>query len=430
MTTVDHHLLHASLRDPVLSVPVFHTSVMSRYPDAISFAPGAPNPAFAEHFDATAHVERFLEHLRADEGLSDAAARTALYEYGPGKGLVTGLIAEALRRDFGLATPRGGVVVTVGAQEAMLLLLRALRRDADDLFAAVDPCFIGFSGAARLVDAELVPVAEVDGGLDLDGLARACADARSRGKRVRALYVAPDHANPSGTVLDLATRRRLLDLAEAEDFLLVEDTTYAFTAEPGAALPMLKQLDTTGRVVLLGTFSKIALPGARVGYVVADQPVRRDGATGLLADDLAALKGMISLHTPAVGQAVVGGMLLAHGGSLVELGRPKAELYRRNLRLLLAALEREIVPGDGLPAVTWNRPTGGFFVRMRLPVKADARLMETSASKYGVLWTPMSQFHLAGAGTDEIRLSCSFLTPEEIEEGVRRLADFLRGLGG
>ncbi|WP_325118689.1 hypothetical protein [Streptomyces sp. GMR22] len=86
---------------------------------------------------------------------------------------------------------------------------------------------------------------------------------------------------------------------------------------------------------------------------------------------------------------------------------------------------------DGEPpaGVSWNRPAGGFFVRLRLPVRVDAALLEVSASKYGVLWTPMSQFYLDDSGDNELRLSCSYLDPAHIEEGTVRLARFIRDCG-
>lgn len=76
----------------------------------------------------------------------------------------------------------------------------------------------------------------------------------------------------------------------------------------------------------------------------------------------------------------------------------------------------------------WQRPAGGFFVRMRLPVPVDTALLELSAARYGVLWTPMSPFWIGGGGDNELRLSCSYLTPERIREGATRLARFLAGL--
>ncbi|MEU5716253.1 PLP-dependent aminotransferase family protein [Streptomyces sp. NPDC020403] len=420
--------LHGAFGDPVLGSISFLNEIMSRYPDAISFAPGAPHLAFLDDLDVARHVDTWVAHQVAERSLSREQARSLLYEYGPSRGLINELVADALRRDHGIEAGADAVVVTVGAQEAMVLTLHALCSRPGDLLAVVDPCFVGMRGAARLLDVPVVCVDEAEDGVDVDALRAQCRAARSRGGRIRALYISPDYSNPSGSLTSLAARRRLLDLAGQEDLLLLEDGAYGFTAPPGQEIPPLKALDAEGRVVYLGTFAKVCLPGTRVGYVVADQVIRTgDGSRRLLADELAVSKSMVTVNTSPICQAVVGGMLLEHGGSLKALAQRKSELYRRNLALLLDALDRHLPPESGpAPGVSWSRPAGGFFVRMRLPVPADTALLETSASEHGVLWTPMSHFYASGKGDNELRLSCSYLEPDRIEEGTARLAGFLR----
>lgn len=424
---LDEGELHSSLRDPVLGSISFLNEVMSRYPDAISFAPGAPNLAHLADDDIDRHIAAWLAHACRTRGVSAERARDLLYEYGPTAGIINDLVAGALRTDLGVAVPPEAIVVTVGAQEALLLVLRALFDAGTDVLAVGSPCFAGAIGAARLLDIGLAPIAETPTGLDLDQFAAVCADARRRGRRVRAVYVAPDYANPSGSRMATHHRRRLLELAERENLWIIEDNVYGFTAPEGEELPALKALDVTGRVVLVGTFAKVCFPGARVGFVVADQPVRGAAGTRALAADLTAVKSMTTVNTSPICQAVIGGMLLEHGGSLAALGRQRAGVYRRNLALLLDALDRLVRP-VAPAAVRWNRPNGGFFVLMDLPVAADAALLAHCATEYGVLWTPMAQFHLDGGGRHQLRLSCSYLTPELIEEGVVRLARFLRRL--
>lgn len=420
--------LHASLHDPVLGSISFLNEVMSRYPAAISFAPGAPHLPHLADVDVTSFVARYQQHL-VDSGMPAAQVRDLMHEYGPSRGLINDLVAEALRRDQGIDVAAESVVVTVGAQEGMLLALRALCPTRDDVLAVVEPAFVGMMGAARLLDIDMIPVPETPGGVDIDALESACAASRARGRRIRVVYVAPDYANPSGSVLDLPTRKRLLATASREDLILVEDSAYGFTAPLGRELPSLKALDTEARVLYLGTFAKVCLPGARVGFAVADQPVSRaDGRTGVLADDLATLKSMVTVNTSPLCQAVIGGMLLEYGGSLIRLGEATAAHYRRNLAHLLTALDRELAPSP--PGVRWNHPQGGFFVRMTLPVGVDTALLERSATEFGVLWTPMEQFYLSGAGKNELRLSCSYLTPERIDEGIGRLADFVHTVAG
>jgi (S)-3,5-dihydroxyphenylglycine transaminase len=418
--------LHEALQDPLLGALGFLNEVMARYPDAISFAPGAPNPALLDELDVAAQLDRCVAHFARSRGLSARAARRMLFEYAPSRGLINDLLAEALRRDEGIDVPSDAIVVTVGAQEAMLLVVRALCRAPDDMLAVVSPCFVGIAGAARLLDVPVIAIDEGEHGVEVAAVEAACRRARAGGKRIRALYVAPDFSNPSGTVLGLDARRRLLELARREHLVLIEDCTYGFTAAPDAELPSLKALDATGHVVMLGTFAKLCLPGARVGFVVADQVVADGGGTRrLLADELATLKSVVTVNTSPIGQAVVGGMLLEAGCSLAALGRMRSRTYRHRLASLLDALDRHLLPGAAAVGVSWNRPAGGFFVRMRLPVPVDAALLERSASQFGVLWAPMSSFHVGGGGHDELRLSCSYLEPAEIEEGVGRLSRFL-----
>lgn len=419
--------LHASLSDPLMGAMSFLNEIMERHPLAISFAPGAPYAGFYDDVDVPRALERYARYLADEYGLDRQAINKRLYQYGPSRGQINGLLAAALLRDEGIHVDPAALVVTVGCQEALVLVLRALCAGPGDLLAVVNPCFIGIAGAARVLDIATVAIDEQSTGIDWDTLSNACAGARIRGQRIRALYVAPDFSNPSGTVMDLASRERLLALAEREDFLLLEDNTYAFTAGPASALPSLKALDRRARVVYFGTCAKICMPGVRIGYVVADQKVGGAGASScLLADELAALKSMITVNTSPICQAILAGMLLEQGGSLAALSREKGALYQRNLGLLLAALERHAGDLGADATVSWNRPTGGFFVVLGLPVAADAALLEICAAEYGVLWTPMSHFHLDGGGQRQLRLSCSYLTPAQIDEGARRLGLFLR----
>ncbi|BCY14193.1 PLP-dependent aminotransferase family protein [Actinoplanes sp. L3-i22] len=415
--------LHGSLRDPLLGSIGFLNEVMGRYPEAISFAPGAPHPEFYDDVDVAGHLDRYLRHLETDRGLAPDAARRRLFEYGPSRGLINDLVADLLRRDAGIHTLPEALVITVGAQEAMLLTLRALYTPGDDLLAVADPSFVGILGAARMLDIPVVGIEETADGPDLDALAKAC----TAGRRIRAFYVAPDFANPGGGRMSVASRHRLLELAEEHDFLVIEDNTYGFTAAPGQERPVLKALDRSRRVVHIGTFAKVCFPGARVGFVVADQRVAAhpSGGDRLLADDLAALKSVVTVNTAPIAQAVIGGILLANGGSLAVPARRRAVRYQQNLDHLLRALDTWLGPSPRA-GVRWNRPDGGFFVRVHLPVPVTLALLERSAAEFGVLWTPMAQFYPTGAGDRQLRLSCSYLDAEQIDEGAARLAAFLQ----
>ncbi|MEI5103111.1 hypothetical protein RB200_36920 [Streptomyces sp. PmtG] len=142
----------------------------------------------------------------------------------------------------------------------------------------------------------------------------------------------------------------------------------------------------------------------------------------LLADHLAKLKSMLTLNTSTVAQAVIGGYLIENECSLVRATTREAEVYRRNLATILDRLNSVFAPGpDTPPGVSWNTPQGGMFVVVTLPFLADDEMLEYSASKFGVLWTPMHHFYEGTSGFHQARLSFSVLTPEQVALGIERL---------
>ncbi|THA34023.1 PLP-dependent aminotransferase family protein [Streptomyces sp. A1277] len=414
--------LHVSVSDPAATSMNFLNEVASRFPNAISLAAGRPYDGFYSAEDVQRYLDVYLNHLRAD-GLSEAQVRGLLLQYGRTNGQLHTLIARMLETDEGIVVPPEAVMVTSGCQEAMVIALRALCTRPEDVVLAVEPCYVGLSGAARILGVEVVPVPESAAGLAPETVAEVVRAVRAAGKRPRALYLVPNFSNPSGVSLPVATRRRLLDLAGEQDLLLLEDDPYGLFGLDDEPRPTLKALDTDGRVIYLGSFSKSCFPGARVGFLVADQTVvGEQGGRTLLADEMSAVKSMLTLNTSAVSQAVIGGVLVESGCALRAANRDKIAFYRSNLRTMLAALEQHFPrSGRGARAVRWNVPSGGFFAVVDLPLRADETLLELSAEQYGVLWTPMRFFYTDG-GDRSARLSCSYLMPEQITEGVRRLS--------
>jgi (S)-3,5-dihydroxyphenylglycine transaminase len=405
--------LHGSLTDRALNSMNFLNEISHHYPDAISLAAGRPTEEFFALEDLHTYLDLFADHLRS-QGYDEAAVRRTIFQYGRTKGIVHDLIARNLAVDEDIHVDPEAIVVTVGCQEAMVLTLRALRAGPTDVLLAISPTYVGITGAARLLDFPVLPVAEDD---DLTAVVKA---ARADGLRPRACYVMPDFANPSGLSMDLDARRQLLEVAAEQELLLLEDNPYGlFPAEGVDRVPTLKALDTDRRVVYLGSFAKTGLPGARVGYVVADQTVEApDGSIGLLADELSKIKSMVTVNTSPVAQAVIGGKLLANDFSLVAANRRERELYAANLKAITDGLAARFPNGE----VSWTVPAGGFFVVVTVPFPVDDVLLEKSAHEYGVLWTPMSHFYDAGPPIHALRLSCSSVTPAQIDAALNRLA--------
>ncbi|MFE7561241.1 aminotransferase class I/II-fold pyridoxal phosphate-dependent enzyme [Kitasatospora sp. NPDC057500] len=413
--------LHPSLSDPVLDTMNFLNDITRRYPRAISFAPGRP---YDEHFETEQifdYLRRYLDHLE-ERGFTPEQRREALFQYGPTRGQIRELIADWLRAEEDVDVPVDSIVVTVGCQEAMALALRALISGPEDVLLVASPCYVGITGAARILDIRLAAVAEREDGFDPAELEAVVREQRALGRRPRAFYVVPDHANPSGNTMSLANRHALLELAGRLDLLVLEDSPYRLVS-PGRQLPTLKSLDRDRRVVQLGSFSKTLFPGARVGYAVADQPV---AGAGLLADELAKLKSMITVNTSPLSQAAAAGMLLAGEGRLTEINAEAVAHYEGAMRVTLKALDEHLPePRRSALGVRWNKPSGGFFLTLNVPFRADDAALARSAEEFGVIWTPMSYFYPLGGGEHAIRLSTSYPTHAELEEGVARLARFI-----
>jgi (S)-3,5-dihydroxyphenylglycine transaminase len=417
--------LHASVSDPVLDTMNFLNEVTSRHPEAISFAPGRPYDGFFDVEEIFSHIRRYLTYLE-DNGDSPARIRDTLFQYGPTAGRIRGLIAESLRKDEGIDVAPESIVVTVGCQEAMLLAVRALFARPEDVLVVSSPCYVGITGAASVLGVEVAVVEERDDGFRCADLEAVVLAERAKGRNPRAFYIVPDHSNPSGTTMSLETRHELLDRAAALGILILEDSPYRLVS-PGRQLPTLKSLDRRRTVVHLGSFSKTLFPGARVGFAVADQVVLSDtGERSLLADEFTKIKSMVTVNTSALSQAVVAGMLLSADGRATDLNAKTSEFYGEAMRSTLRQLDACLPPARRAElGVSWNEPSGGFFLSVNVAFTADTAALARSARDFGVIWTPMSYFHPGGGGTRSIRLSTSYLTPEDIAEGIARFARFI-----
>ncbi|MFI6893886.1 PLP-dependent aminotransferase family protein [Streptomyces sp. NPDC050256] len=425
MLTADD--LHPSLGDPGLTVMTFLNEATVRFPDALSFASGRPHERFFDVGLLHTYLNRYLDYLRRERGWGEGAITRELLQYGPTSGIIRELIAAMLWTDEQISVPAQSVVVTTGCQEALVITLRALISGPDDVLLVSSPGYAGITGAALLLGVAVEELPEGPHGLDPAQVSATVERLKAAGRRPRALYLVPEGANPSGTSLSHDARRGLIQSARDHDFLLIEDHAYAVFALPGSP-PSLKALDDGERVIHIGTFAKSGFPGLRIGYVVADQKLAGEpGTPRFLADALADVKSMVTVNTSPITQAIAGGMLLHCGLSLRNANAEAAEFYRSNLRIARLALASRFSTPDS--SVTWNQPESGFFMVVSVPFDADDAALERSAREFKVLWTPMRYFQRSG-GERSLRLSVSYLSPDEIRTGIDRLAEFIEDQSG
>ncbi len=415
-----------TLRQESLQAMNFLNEAVMAYPEAVSFAPGRPMEQWFGVGESLAQVRRFARAQAATNGLSETEALDALGQYGRTNGVIGDLIARYLSRDEGIEAKPEDIMVVSGCQEAMAILVMGLFEPDRDTLLISDPAYVGIAGVARVLGVDMTPVAAGDFGLTAAAVRTAVHEARRRGKRPRALYDVPDFNNPLGTSMPLEQRHQLLRVAEDEDLLIFEDNPYGQFAYDGEPAPTLKSLDRNGRVIYMGTFSKTLFPGLRLGYIVADQRTEDDDAP--LTDTLSKVKSFVSVNTSQVLQALVGGVLIERDCSLKALLQPKVAFYRDNRDAMLNSLARFTAAAG--PAVSgqvrWNRPAGGFFLALDLPFAFGAAETHACASEFGVICCPMSLFSLGGGRARQIRLSFSYVTPDEIETGVSRLVDYIK----
>lgn len=416
--------LKACFSDPLLNVMLFLSEVTLDHPDAISFATGSPQERFFDVQASLDSIRAYVEYRAEATGLPQDVVLNNLGQYDRTNGIINDLLVRHLAIDENIHVPPHAIMVTSGYQEAAAVIMMGLFEASQDVLLVSDPSYIGVTPLARILGVPVVSVPVSDDGFHVDALLAAMTEVRQSGKRPRAFYEVPDFNNPLGTSMPVATRLELLDALRANDMLIIEDNPYGMFAYDGERLPTLKSLDKNNSVLYIGTFSKTLFPNLRIGYLVADQPVQ--GTTHLLAEELSKVKGVNTVNTSSLLQAAVGGLLLGSNYSLSPLVRAKLPFYRANRDRMVACLNEEFGMSELRGLVRWQCPSGGFFLAVTLPFIFDEECFRTCASEYGLLCCPMSFFSLGHARDNQLRLSFSYVTPEQIDEGIRRLARFVR----
>jgi 2-aminoadipate transaminase len=375
----------------------------ARGTDIISFAPGFPAP----------DVFAWAEFRDIAQSVLDGSDATVL-QYGPTRGYrpLVEALPEILAGRGIRATPEQ-VIVTTGSQQALDLCARVFV-DPGDVVLVELPTYTGAITAFRNTQARLVGVRQDRDGIDLEDLDRTLLAERAAGRRIAFLYVVPNFQNPTGLLVSLEKRARLLQWASTRDVLIVEDDPYGalhFTDAASASdTRPIKVDDTEGRVVYLSSFSKTVAPGFRVAWIAAAEP---------LVAKIEVAKQAADLCTGGLDQRIVydvwkRGVLAARVPML-------REYYQAKRRVMEAALEREM---NGL--VTWPEPRGGFFLWAFFGDAIDTDAMLEKAVGHGVVYVAGSAFFVDGRRSGFARLSFSAPSHQRIEEGIRRLAVAVR----
>jgi 2-aminoadipate transaminase len=317
-------------------------------------------------------------------------------------------LATKLKEDYGLAVTPEQILLSLGAASGLGLVVDMLV-DPGDIVLADAPAWMGATGMFRLAGAEVVGV-EVDAeGVNPERVVEAIERLSAAGKAPKFLYTIPTFQNPSGVELTLARREKLAEIANDKGLLILEDDAYIDLRFSGEQQPTIFGIAEPGTVLLFGTLSKTIAAGMRLGWCAGPADVIAVLARGR-TDSLR------NTYTAALAEWFI--TTGQHREHIAQL----REIYSTKCGHMLAALEREMPEG-----ASWTSPNGGFFIWVTLPAGVDALDLQPVAQQNLVDYIPGTSFYSDGSGRNSLRLSFSAVTEEQIDIGIARLAQVIKG---
>ncbi len=364
---------------------------LTEKPEIISFAGGLPAP---ELFPVEGIIEACVSVLKED---GPAALQYSATEgYAP----LRAWIAARLNNTRGTSLDADNILITCGSQQALDLTGKVFL-DEGDVVLCECPTYLAAISAFRAYGCGFKEVpTDGDGMLPdaLEGILKATAN-------VKLLYAIPDFQNPTGRTWSAARRSRVYELAERHGVVIIEDDPYGELRFEGARLPSLKSFDASGRVFLMGTFSKIFCPGYRIGWIAGDREV---------ISKYVLVKQGVDLQCNTLAQREIMRYLeIFDIDAHIETIK---NAYRRRRDVAVRTMAQEF-PEE----VSFTRPQGGLFAWATLPTHIDAHRLLTKSLEQNVAFVPGGAFFPNGGHENTLRINYSNMPEARIEEGLTRL---------
>jgi 2-aminoadipate transaminase len=366
---------------------------MARY----HFGGGCPDPGSFPLAGLAAAAERVLPRLR--EALCNYPERQG---YRP----LREIAAARFQRREGVALDPDSFCLTTGSQQAITLVSQALVRSGQPVLVE-EFLYSGTLRALRHVGARVIGIPMDDEGMRMDALESRLSELAAAGSSPAFIYTTPTYQNPTGATLSVERRRRMLELARAHAVPIVDDNCYGDLDFDRPAPQTIKALDESDQVILFESFSKIMGPGIRLGCFSCDAARmdqilahKIDGGTTVLA--AAILAEYLHEH------------LAGHVAEIRQVGRRKRDAVCEALDRYLGVL------------CSWNRPSGGYFIWVRVPDECDLTELDRLANVAGINYGPGRAFHSGDQPVPYFRLSFAYPSLEEIDAGVAEMARCVR----
>ena len=299
------------------------------------------------------------------------------------------------------------ILIIQGAQQGLDISAKLVVNPGDTIVTE-NPTFLGALIAFAPTQPNYAPVRTDEFGMDTDQLAEVLAT----NPNVVMIYTIPEFQNPTGVTMNLERRKHLIELANKYNVLVVEDSAYRELRYVGEQLPTIKSLDTEGRVIHLGSFSKILAPSMRLGWALASPEI---------LDKLSLLKLASDTQNSTLNMNATLEYLRRHDiDEHIAKIRPN---YLRKLNLMLSTM-RETFPDE----VSFTEPEGGLFTWLTFPVGFDATnfMKETLLPKGKVAYVPGATFFPVVQEPNHARVNFSGVEDDRIVEGISRIGKLLK----
>ena len=370
-------------------------------PEVISLASGMP--------DTKSFPKDVLESVFVDMARHHSAE---LLQYTPTDGIdgVKDCIVEVMGAE-GIRADRDNILVTTGGQQAIDVVTRVFV-DPGDTIITEAPTYPGAVPSFLSFQAEAVQIDLDDEGMRIDLLEQELERLDREGITPKFIYTVPTFQNPAGVTMSLERRKRLVEIANERELLVLEDNPYGMLRYSGEPLPTLRELDGGNFVIYLGTFSKILAPGLRMGWVEAPSPVLEKCNIAKAAADLNSSGVAQYLITTYFEQADWKDWVSTAGG-----------IYKSRRDAMITAMERYFPP-----EAEWTRPDGGLFIWATLPPMIDTTDLLAKALHSNVAFVPGAGAYLGSEvarGKSSMRLNFSGVPEDRITEGIRRIGEVI-----
>lgn len=362
-------------------------------PSVISFAAGNPAP---EAFPTDKIAEISADLLKNDPVLA------LQYSVTEGYTPLRNELKKSMSEKKCFNSDIDDLIITSGAQQANELSCKVLLNEGDTIICEA-PSFIGSLNAFRSYNVNLVGVELENDGINIEKL----EEVLKSDKKVKILYLIPNFQNPTGLTMSWEKRKAVYELAKKYDFIILEDNPYGDLRFDGEEIPSIKSLDTEGRVIYSGTFSKILSPGFRTGYVSAPKEI---------IQKIVVCKQVSDVHSNIWAQVVCHRFM-----TQVDMEKHfdfLRSVYKRKCGLMISKIEECFSD-----KIAFTRPQGGLFIWCTLPENSDMQAFcKKAVSEYKIAVVPGNAFSISENDvTTSFRLNFSTPTDEQLIKGTEIL---------